>query len=63
MRRKILRNRARMNMRATGVTKMNKKYSLKKDKKARSLFARVWRGYIDAPISRTRRRAKAKASM
>lgn len=56
MRRKILRNRARLNMRASGV---NKRYALKGDDKARSAFARHWREYAAMPVARTRRRAKA----
>ncbi len=59
MRRKILRNRARLNMR--GASGINKRYALKGDEKARSTFARHWREYAAMPIARTRRRAKAGA--
>ena len=54
MKRKILRNRARMNMRAAGIEHMNRAKTREK-----SPFAKLWREYAAMPIARTSRRAKA----
>ena len=63
MRRKILRNRARENMRVAGIEHMNRAKSRETSplKREKSPFAKLWHEYAAMPIARTRRRAKAGA--
>ena len=56
--RKYLRYRAHANMKAQGLTHVNRKFRIGKET-GRSFFARTWRNYINPETARAKRKGAA----